>query len=69
MFLTVFNAQILAALGYGHLFLWSVPAIYSGVASPSNPPPAPIGYTLVALVWIGSVATTITWWHGADYSR
>jgi ABC-2 type transport system permease protein len=69
MFLTVFTAQIVAALGYGHLFPWSVPATYSGVAGPEQPAAGPIGYTLVALVWIGSVATTVTWWHSADQSR
>ena len=31
---TVFLAQIIAALGYGQYFPWSVPALFSGIAGP-----------------------------------
>ena len=37
LFGIVFVAQIVAALGYGHLFPWSVPGVFSGLW------PAPTG--------------------------
>jgi hypothetical protein len=39
--LFTFTAQILATLGYGAYYPWSVPALYSGLAGPDSPTPAP----------------------------
>ena len=69
MFVLIFVSQVVAALGYGHLFPWSVPAIYSGLAGPDRTPPDPIGYTLVALVGSAGVLATLRWWRFADQSR
>lgn len=69
MFLTVFLAQIVAALGYGHLFPYSVPAIYSGVSGTGRAPVGVTGYTLVVLVGGLGVAATMRWWRDADHSR
>jgi ABC-2 type transport system permease protein len=66
MFATVFSAQVVALLGYGHWFPWSVPAIYSGTAGPDQPAVGPIGYTLVALVGLAGVGGTVIWWRRAD---
>jgi ABC-2 type transport system permease protein len=68
MFLIVFVAQIIATLGYGHLFPWSVPAVYSGLAGPDRPAAGPVGYALVALVGLVSVIATTAWWRHADQS-
>lgn len=69
MFLTVFLAQIVAALGYGHLFPYSVPAVYSGVSGEGHAPIGVTGYTLVVLVGSASIAATAAWWRNADHSR
>jgi ABC-2 type transport system permease protein len=69
MFLITFLAQIIAALGYGHLFPYSVPAIYSGISGPGHTPVGVTGYTLVVLVGGASVAATTRWWRDADQSR
>jgi ABC-2 type transport system permease protein len=66
MFATVFAAQVVALLGYGQWFPWSVPAIYSGTAGPDQPSVGPIGYTLVALIGLAGVGGTVIWWRHAD---
>ncbi len=47
LFATVFVAQIVAALGYGHVFPWSVPAVYRGIAGSGQPPVSGLGISLV----------------------
>lgn len=69
MFLTVFLSQVIAALGYGHFFPWSVPALFSGVAGPDRTMPGPIGYGLVALTGTAGAIGTAIWWTTADQSR
>jgi ABC-2 type transport system permease protein len=69
MFVIVFLAQIVAALGYGHLFPWSVPGIYSGLAGADKPPVGIIGFTLVGVVGIAGIAATLWWWREADQAR
>ncbi|MFI9811312.1 ABC transporter permease [Saccharothrix variisporea] len=66
---TVFLAQVVAALGHGHHFPWSVPALFSGVAGPDRAMPGAIGFGLVALVGIGGVLGTAWWWRDADQDR
>jgi ABC-2 type transport system permease protein len=65
----VFLAQIIAAIGYGNYFPWSVPALFSGLAGPDQTPPGPLGYTLVALVGAAGIPATILWWRNADQDR
>ncbi|HET7279608.1 MAG TPA: ABC transporter permease [Dermatophilaceae bacterium] len=69
MFLAVFLAQVIAILGYGQYFPYSVPSIYSGLAGTAQPPAGLPGYALVVLVGLGSVAGTAAWWRRADQSR
>jgi len=66
MFLMVFFAQIIAALGYGHLFPWSVPGIYSGIAGDDQPAVGVLGFGLVAVVGAAGIAATVLWWRDAD---
>lgn len=68
MFVMLFCAQVVAALGYGHVFPWSVPSVYSGLAGPGMPTVGPFGFTLVAVVAAAAVATTVWWWRDADQS-
>jgi ABC-2 type transport system permease protein len=69
MFLTVFLAQVIAVLGYGHLFPWSVPAIYSGAGGTQQQAVGLVGYCLVVSVGAASVIANATWWRRADYSQ
>lgn len=69
MFVIVFLAQIVAALGYGHVFPWSVPGIYSGLAGDGKPAVGPVGFALVGVVGIAGVAATVWWWRDADQAR
>ena len=65
----VFCAQIIAALGYGQYFPWSVPALFSGLAGPDQPSPGLLGFALVALVGAAGAAGTALWWRSADHDR
>ena len=69
LFTALFTAQITAALGYGQYYPWSVPALYTGMAGPDQPPPGPLGYTLVILVGVASTTATVLWWQRADHTR
>ncbi len=69
MLVAVFLAQIIAILGYGHLFPLSVPAVYSGMAGPDRPRPGLLGFVLVVLVGIAGVAGTTAWWRYADQTK
>ena len=69
MFVMTFLAQIIAVLGYGQYFPWSVPALYAGVAGADQPPPGPVGYVLVVAVGVAGAVGTAAWWRGADHSR
>jgi ABC-2 type transport system permease protein len=69
MIAAVFCAQIIAALGYGQYFPWSVPALFSGLAGPDQPPPGTLGVVLVLLVGAAGLAGTALWWRQADHDR
>lgn len=67
LFAVLFTAQIVAALGYGAWFPFSVPALHAGVAGDDSPTWA--GYAGVALVGVASVWATAAWWQRADHTR
>ncbi|MGI5499307.1 ABC transporter permease [Lentzea sp. CA-135723] len=69
MIMAVFCAQIVAALGYGEFFPWSVPAVLSGLAGPDQPAPGLVGNGLVLLVGTAGVVATAMWWRQADHDR
>jgi ABC-2 type transport system permease protein len=62
----VFLAQILAVVGWGAYFPWSVPALYSGAGGPELPPPGALSYALVIAVGVGGATLTAVWWRFAD---
>jgi ABC-2 type transport system permease protein len=66
IFAAVFVAQVVALLGYGQYFPWSVPALYSGLAGPDRPAPGPVGYLLVVAVGVAGISATVAWWRTAD---
>jgi ABC-2 type transport system permease protein len=66
---SIFCAQVVAALGYGQYFPWSVPALFSGLAGPDAETPGWLGVVLVVLVGAAGVAATALWWRNADQDR
>ncbi|GIH05247.1 ABC transporter permease [Rhizocola hellebori] len=67
LFATLFTAQIVAALGYGAWFPFSVPALHAGLAAQQTP--TAIGYLGVAAVAAASALATTRWWQHADHTR
>lgn len=65
----VFTAQILAALGFGSWYPYSVPAIYSGMAGAGQPPPTAIGYAGVVAIAAVFPWLTLRWWQRTDHTR
>jgi ABC-2 type transport system permease protein len=66
LFVVVFTAQVVAVLGYGAYFPWSVPALYSGAAGPDQLALGPLSYGMVVAVGGASVVGTALWWQRAD---
>lgn len=69
MMAAIFFAQVIAALGYGRYFPWSVPASFSGLAGPDSDPLGPLGLVLVLLAGVAGAAATALWWRNADQDR
>jgi ABC-2 type transport system permease protein len=66
LFAIVFTAQVVAVLGYGAYFPWSVPALYSGAAGPDQIALGPLSYGMVVAVGVSSVVGAALWWQRAD---
>lgn len=69
MMAAVFTAQVVAALGFGHWYPYSVPAIYSGVAGVGQPPVTAFGHAAVIGVAVLFWAWTMRWWNRTDHTR
>lgn len=59
-------SQVLAVLGWGSWFPWSVPAILAGAGGAQVEPVTLGGVALVALVVGTGLVATIAWWERAD---
>ncbi|HVQ23421.1 MAG TPA: bacitracin ABC transporter permease, partial [Candidatus Saccharimonadia bacterium] len=59
-------SQILAVLGWGQWFPWSVPALLAGAGGVAVEPVTLGGVLGVALVATAGLAATIAWWERAD---
>jgi ABC-2 type transport system permease protein len=66
MFIALFSAQVIAALGFGAYFPYSVPGLYAGIAGPDQDPPGVLGFLLVLATAAAGVWATIAWWRRAD---
>jgi ABC-2 type transport system permease protein len=69
MFVMLFCAQVIAALGFGQHFPWSVPGLYAGIAGPGSDPPGALGFALVLATGTAGVLATVLWWRAADHTR
>lgn len=62
--LAIFLAQIIAIIGYGEYFPWSIPALYS-----QGSPIGLASYLIVFLTGIAGIAGTFLWWELADQTH
>jgi len=67
--LSVFLAQIAAAMGWGDWFPWSVPALFSGAAGPRADLLGMHSYIIVIFTSLIGLAATFWWWRSADQTR
>lgn len=59
-------SQVLAVLGWGAWFPWSVPAILAGAGGAEVEPVTLGGIVVVAVVAVAGLVGTIAWWDRAD---
>ncbi|MGP4104688.1 hypothetical protein [Nonomuraea sp. KM90] len=69
MFVMLFSAQVIAALGFGSCFPYSVPGLYAGIADPPTRTARDTGHRAGAGHRNGRGALTIAWWRRADHTR
>jgi ABC-2 type transport system permease protein len=62
-------AQVIAILGWGGYFPWSVPGLHSGMAGAPAEQLNPGSYVIVALTSLAGFAATFVWWNRADQTR
>jgi ABC-2 type transport system permease protein len=66
LFLVVFLAQVVAALGWGAYFPWAIPALAAGSAGAEAALLGPESYVIVLLAGLAGIAATLAWWRFAD---
>ncbi|MFN2153102.1 MAG: ABC transporter permease, partial [Anaerolineales bacterium] len=62
----VILAQIIAAVGWGEYFAWSIPALYAGMAGPAYAELGVPSFAILILTSILGVLGTFAWWSFAD---
>jgi ABC-2 type transport system permease protein len=67
--LTVAMAQIAVVTGWGDLFPWSIPALFSGAVGPRAEQLGFYSYVIVFLASIIGLVATFYWWRNADQTR
>ncbi len=65
-FLTLALAQVVAVMGWGDWFPWSVPMLFSGMAGPRSEQLGMHSYVLVAVAFVAGLISTMVWWRSAD---
>ncbi len=66
MMFTLVLSQIIAAIGYGHFFPWSVPALISGIDSSNGAITENAGIIVVFVTSLFGLIGTMLWWRYAD---
>ncbi len=65
--LTLILAQVVAAIGYGEFFPWSIPALAAGLAGGEQAILKVTSYLIVLITWALGLLSTILWWRYADH--
>ena len=68
MLLILALANVIALLGWGSYFPWSVPGMYAGLEGQAAGL-EPVSYAIVLLTGLAGVVGTCWWWKVADQSR
>lgn len=68
MVFTLVLAQIIAAIGYGQFFPWSIPALISSAVGSDNAIIEVISIIIVLLTSVFGLVGTMFWWRYADQS-
>ncbi|MBI5300856.1 MAG: ABC transporter permease [Chloroflexi bacterium] len=64
--LAILFAQVLAVMGWGEYFPWSVPALFAGTAGVQTANLGAISFVIVALTSLAGMLATFMWWERAD---
>lgn len=67
--LAIALAQIVAAMGWGEYFPWSVPAMYAGMAGPEFTAMGAGSYAIVFVTSLLGLIGTLLWWEWADQAN
>ncbi|MBL7932349.1 MAG: ABC transporter permease [Bacteroidia bacterium] len=67
--LTLVFAQVIAAVGYGAYFPWSIPGIFSGSAGEYKAQLNVLSYSILIFTAILGYTGTILYWNHADHSK
>jgi ABC-2 type transport system permease protein len=62
----IFLAQVIAAVGVGHYFPWSIPALFSGAAGELKEQLNNLSYAIVIVTALAGYFSTRLWWNKAD---
>lgn len=62
-------SQIIAAVGIGHYFPWSIPALFSGAGGGYRDELNPMSYLILIMVSILGYWITILYWKYTDHSK
>ena len=67
--LTLVLAQVIAAIGYGSYFPWSIPGLYSGAGGAYKDLLNNYSYAILILTSIAGYLTTVLYWKIADQTK
>ena len=59
-------AQVIAIVGYGEYFPWSIPALYSDISGNQAAAIGGISFVIVILTGLAGITSTLLWWELAD---
>jgi len=62
----VILAQIIAAVGWGEYFAWSIPALYAGMAGPAYAELGVVSFIILIITSLLGIFGTFAWWAFAD---
>jgi ABC-2 type transport system permease protein len=62
-------SQISIVMGWGNLFPWSIPALFSGAAGPRNEFLTPASYVILLIASGIGLYITFYWWRNADQTK
>ena len=66
--LAIMSGNIIALIGWGHIYPWSIPVLFADVAKRGTDL-IPASYLVVALTGLVGLVSTYFWWKRADQHR